>query len=86
MHAGTDWATAVRAAVAPRLLRPPSYEHSRAARRKDQRDKFNATWEANKGDGTAAPIDGGEEEEEDSDGDDAAWHEPSDDEEDGGAS
>ena len=45
VHGGSAWPAAVQSAVAPRLLRPPTYEHSRAARRASSRAAFNARWE-----------------------------------------
>lgn len=44
VHAGGEWSTALRAAVAPRHLRPPTWEHSRAARRADSRARAAASW------------------------------------------
>ena len=53
VHAGGTWADAVKHAVAPRLLRPPTYEHSRAARRASTRASFNAKWVSGQGGVTA---------------------------------
>lgn len=54
VHAGGEWEAAVRAAVAPRLLRPPTYVNSRSARRKESREIFNSKWESGVAGGGAA--------------------------------
>lgn len=44
VHAGLDWPSALRAAVAPRHLRPNSWENGRAARRQDARNRAAVSW------------------------------------------
>ena len=70
VNEGADWPTALRSAVAPRLLRASNWENGRAARRKDQRERAAASW----GDKARAPPgsthdgkDGGDEDEDDLD-------------------
>ena len=87
VHAGGTWADAVKHAVAPRLLRPPTYEHSRAARRASTRASFNAKWVSGQGGVTATgALHVGEDEgdaggQEMDFGEEEAWEEDEDEEE-----
>lgn len=44
VHGGSEWPAAIEAAVAPRHLRPPSFENSRAHRRKESRARAAVSW------------------------------------------
>ena len=89
VHAGGTWGDAVKHAVAPRLLRPPTYEHSRAARRASTRALFNAKWDSGLGGGaaTGGALHVGESEgdaggQEMENGEEGAWDEDEDEDED----